>query len=214
MVLAANAADFDVISWLGGPASYIQWHRNITHSIVAIPFMALLSIAIVRLAGHRPDPLAAGLGHCHGGRDLPLASRSHQRLWRAAAPALLTGHWTRWDLTPVIDLVIWAVLLLVTRRRRWDGFIRFRDRRTAARFGQGLGRGRTLISKWIRLRAQPAAYPRRRPDGFAKLPPLQWTRAAAHRRLPAGQSVRMDGIAELSNAYVEVPIDIPQLRPS
>jgi len=53
MVLAANAPDFDVVSWLGGSAAYIHWHRNITHSLIAMPVMALLAVALVRLFGRR-----------------------------------------------------------------------------------------------------------------------------------------------------------------
>ena len=53
MVLAANAPDFDAVSWFGGAGAYLHWHRNITHSLIAIPFMALLTVAIVRWLGRK-----------------------------------------------------------------------------------------------------------------------------------------------------------------
>ena len=54
MVFAANAPDFDIVSWFGGSASYLHWHRNIAHSLLAAPLMALLAVAIVRVMGREP----------------------------------------------------------------------------------------------------------------------------------------------------------------
>src|ERR1700734_349313 len=111
MVLAANAPDFDTVSWLFGGATYIHYHRNITHSLIAMPVMALLSVALVRLIGWKPV------------RWLPafwialvaVASHLILDLTNVYGVRLLlpfSGRWFHWDLTPVIDLTIWAMLLL------------------------------------------------------------------------------------------------------
>src|SRR3954468_4221715 len=49
LILAANAPDCDVISLAAGPGTYLQFHRWITHSIVAVPVVALLPVVIARL---------------------------------------------------------------------------------------------------------------------------------------------------------------------
>ncbi len=111
MVLAANAPDFDVVCWFGGNASYIHWHRNITHSLIAIPFMALLAVAIVRWAGRKEIRwLAAFLIAM-----VAVASHLILDLTNIYGVRLLlpfSGRWVHWDMTPVIDVTIWAVLLL------------------------------------------------------------------------------------------------------
>ncbi len=111
LVLGANAPDLDAVSWFGGPAAYLHWHRNITHSVIALPFMALLTVAIVRVLGRQqvrwlPAVLIA-----------MIAVASHLILdltnvygVRLALP--FSGHWWHWDMTPIVDLIIWAILLL------------------------------------------------------------------------------------------------------
>ncbi len=111
MVLAANAPDFDTVCWFGGPMSYIRWHRNITHSLIALPVMALLTVAIVRLLGRKqvrwlPAFLIAMVG---------VASHLILDLTNVYGVRLLlpfSGHWFHWDITPVFDLAFWAILLL------------------------------------------------------------------------------------------------------
>jgi inner membrane protein len=110
MMLAANAPDFDVVCWFGGSASYIHWHRNITHSLIGLPVMALLAVAIVRLAGRKeirwlPAFLIAMVA---------VASHLILDLTNVYGVRLLlpfSGRWFHWDMTPIIDLVIWTVLL-------------------------------------------------------------------------------------------------------
>src|ERR1700691_5050755 len=111
MVLAANAPDFDVVGWFGGPLSYIRWHRNITHSLIALPVMALLTVAIVRVLGRRevrwlPAFLIAMVA---------VASHLILDLTNVYGVRLLlpfSGQWTHWDITPIFDLVLWTILLL------------------------------------------------------------------------------------------------------
>jgi len=49
MVLAAEAADLDVIWALKGPIANLQHHRGITHSFVGAPFIAALTLGFVWL---------------------------------------------------------------------------------------------------------------------------------------------------------------------
>jgi inner membrane protein len=111
MVLAANAPDADVVCTFGGAASYIHWHRHITHSLIALPIMAILTVALVRWAGKQPVRwvpafLIAMLG---------VASHLILDLTNVYGVRLLlpfSGQWFHWDTTPVVDALIWAILLL------------------------------------------------------------------------------------------------------
>lgn len=49
LVVAVNAADLDVTAALTGPAAYLHYHRGPLHSLVAMPVLALLVVALVRL---------------------------------------------------------------------------------------------------------------------------------------------------------------------
>ena len=47
LLLAANAPDIDIVTTAGGPLSYLHYHRHLTHSILAMPVMALGTVALV-----------------------------------------------------------------------------------------------------------------------------------------------------------------------
>src|SRR4051794_32708910 len=49
LLLAANAPDCDVISLVGGPGAYLQFHRWVTPSLIAAPAVALLPVLVARL---------------------------------------------------------------------------------------------------------------------------------------------------------------------
>jgi len=209
MVLAANAPDFDAVSWFGGSATYLHWHRNITHSLVAVPIMALLAVAIVRFAGRRQIRWLPAWGIAI------LAVLSHLILdltnvygVRLALP--FTGHWWHWDLTPIIDLAIWAVLLLgvaapalgrlvgseIGERQSGPGGAGWAV--AALLFLTGYDYGRSVLHDRAVALMDSADHARiysglapRRTAAFPAANPFVWT-----------------GIAELSNAYVEVPIDL------
>ena len=114
LVVAANAPEFDVISWFWGRPTWLHWHRNITHSLMGAPAMALLSVALVWLVIRKKE--------------------KQLRWWQAFAIALIgvashllldltnvygirlllpfSGHWSHLDIAPVVDFTIWAILLL------------------------------------------------------------------------------------------------------
>jgi membrane-bound metal-dependent hydrolase YbcI (DUF457 family) len=204
LVLAANAPDFDVVCWFGGPLSYIRWHRNITHSLIAWPIMALLAVAIVRWLGRKevrwlPAVLIAMVG---------VASHLALDLTNVYGVRLLlpfSGHWFHWDLTPVVDLAIWAMLLLgvvapafgrlvgseIGERQRAGGggwAIVALLLLSAYDYGRSILHGHALALMDSRIYRAAAPL---RTGAFPQANPLLWT-----------------GIAELSDAYVEVPIDL------
>jgi inner membrane protein len=54
LILAANIPDCDVVAAAGGSLSYLNWHRHITHCLIAMPAMALLAVAAVRVVFRTP----------------------------------------------------------------------------------------------------------------------------------------------------------------
>jgi inner membrane protein len=110
LLLAANAPDLDAGSALGGSLAYIHWHRWIAHSFIAVPFLALAVVAVVRLAARKP---------LHWGRAFLIGMAgvlSHLLLdstnaygIRLLAP--FSSTWYRLDITSLTDL--WIGLALV-----------------------------------------------------------------------------------------------------
>ena len=204
MMLAANAPDFDVVCWFGGNTSYIHWHRNITHSFVGLPFMALLSVAIVRWVGRReirwlPAFLIALVA---------VASHLILDLTNTYGVRLLlpfSGRWIHWDTTPIIDLTLWAVLLLGVAAP-WFGRLvgsEIGERKREAGGGWAITAllllsaydyGRSILHDRAVAIMDSRIYhglTPRRTGAFPGENPLVW-----------------EGIAELSDSYVQVPVDI------
>ncbi|HYA16163.1 MAG TPA: metal-dependent hydrolase [Bryobacteraceae bacterium] len=210
MVLAANAPDSDVVCTLGGAASYIHWHRHITHSLIAVPVMALLTVAVVRWVGRRPVRwlpafLIAMLG---------VASHLILDLTNLYGVRLLlpfSDHWFHWDITPVVDLVIWLILLLGVVAP-WFGKLVGSEIGERRRNGGGgwavaalllLGAydyGRSVLHDRAVETLESRVYHGRAPRRVAAFPeanPLVW-----------------NGLAELSDSYVMVPVDLrTEFRP-
>ena len=98
MVLAAEAADIDVLWALKSSTAGLQHHRGITHSFVGVPFIAAAVLLLVYLC-HRlklrlpptacalsrgaaavANPLGISLLLRRAGRSQPFAARLHDRL--------------------------------------------------------------------------------------------------------------------------------------
>lgn len=206
MMLGANAPDFDVVCWFGGSASYIHWHRNITHSLIAIPVMALLTVAIVRIVGRKPVRwLPAFLIAM-----LAVASHLVLDLTNVYGVRLLlpfSGQWFHWDITPVVDLLIWAMLFLGVAAPALGRLVggEIGERRSESGAGPGWAitallllsfydYGRSVLHDRALAEVDARQYnglAPRRTGAFPQANPLVWT-----------------GIAELSNAYVMVPVDL------
>jgi Predicted membrane-bound metal-dependent hydrolases len=111
LMLAANAPDIDVLSAAGGSLAYLHYHRHLTHALVMAPLMALLPLAIVRLATRKP--LAWGSAYLLS--LIGLASHLALDLTNFYGIRLLlpfSGRWLRLDITSIVDPWILMALLL------------------------------------------------------------------------------------------------------
>lgn len=206
LVLAANAPDIDGVSWFWGRATWLHWHRNITHSLVGAPFMALLTVAIVALFARkkkvswRPAFSIALVG---------VASHLILDLTNVYGVRLLlpfSGHWSHWDITPVIDFSIWAILLLGIVAPWLSRLVGSEIGET----GKEKGNAGWAVTALILFTA------------------FDYTRSVFHERainvlnsriynglaprrvgaFPGQNPLVWRGMAEMSNAYVEVPVDL------
>jgi inner membrane protein len=118
IVIGANLPDVDMVTRFWGSATYLKYHRGITHSFIGVTLLAVLLAATVYFLGkRRPSPRS---GPPLNGRWLFVAC------WIATASHLLldfttsygirlflpfSGHWYAWDIEPIIDPLLWAVLI-------------------------------------------------------------------------------------------------------
>ncbi len=54
LLLAASAPDIDIVTAPWGAVNYLHYHRHITHSLLALPLMALLAVLVVRPFARKP----------------------------------------------------------------------------------------------------------------------------------------------------------------
>ena len=111
LLIAANAPDMDVVSAAGGSLSYLHYHRHLTHSLLALPILAIFAVALVRLIGRKPvNWIGAVVAACIGLASHLLLDWTNIYGIRMLLP--FSAEWLRLDLTSVVDLWIWAVCLL------------------------------------------------------------------------------------------------------
>lgn len=111
LLLAANAPDIDILAAPGGAVDYLHYHRHFTHSLAAVPLIAILPVAVVHFTGKQPVRwLQAWIAAM-------IAVLTHLLLdWtniygvRMLLP--FSDRWLRLDITNVVDLWIWGVCLL------------------------------------------------------------------------------------------------------
>ena len=111
LLLAANAPDIDIVTASGGSLSYLHYHRHLTHSLVAMPVMALLPVLLVRLVARKPVHWAGAFFAAM----IAVASHLLLDLTNAYGIRLLlpfSAEWLRLDLNHIYDLWIWGVFLL------------------------------------------------------------------------------------------------------
>jgi inner membrane protein len=111
LMLAANAPDIDIVAAAGGSLNYLNYHRHLTHSIPMLPLMALLPVLLVRLWARRPlrwggAYLISAIGVAS---HLALDSTNVYGV-RLLLP--FSVQWFHLDITSVIDVWIWAMILL------------------------------------------------------------------------------------------------------
>ncbi|HEX5227571.1 MAG TPA: metal-dependent hydrolase [Bryobacteraceae bacterium] len=111
LILAANVPDIDFVAIARGPLFYFEQHRGITHSIAALPVMALLPVLIACAIGRSMRGWRAAWGISMIG----VASHLLLDLTNTYGIRLLlpfSAEWFHLDLISLFDLIIWAVLLL------------------------------------------------------------------------------------------------------
>ena len=111
LLLAANAPDIDILAATGGSLNYLHYHRHFTHSLLFAPVLAAVSVLVVRVVSRQQlrwlpafsIALVAVLSHL-------LLDLTNVYGVRILLP--FSTRWFRWDITNVVDLWIWAALLL------------------------------------------------------------------------------------------------------
>src|SRR3954454_11904230 len=111
LLLAANAPDLDVVSAAAGSLTYLDFHRHLTHSIAAMPLMAALSAGLVRLIARKPIRWAGAIGAAMIGVATHLLL-DYTNVYGIRLLLPFSARWLRLDLTSVIDVWIWAALLI------------------------------------------------------------------------------------------------------
>jgi inner membrane protein len=144
MTLAAEAPDLDVLWALRGPVSGFQHHRGITHTFVAAPFIALVTVAVVWLIHKirkKPTqvPIRWGLLWCFA----LIAVLSHLLLdftnnygLRPFFP--FNPRWYAWDIVFIFEPVMFLALLLALVM---PGLLGLADREIGAKRVRFRGRG-------------------------------------------------------------------------
>ena len=119
LVLASNAPDVDVVTTLGGTASYLRWHRGPTHGPLGILGLGVATALLVwlgqRVLGHDPDepadaplrmlvPIAIIGVLCHVLMDLPTSYGT-----RLLSP--FDWRWFAVDWMPILDIYLLVLLI-------------------------------------------------------------------------------------------------------
>ena len=111
LMLSANVPDIDVVTIVRGGLTYFENHRGITHSIAAAPVMALLPVLVVCAIGRSwRGWLTAWWLSLIGVASHLLLDWTNAYGIRMLLP--FSSRWLRLDLNGLVDLWIWAVLLL------------------------------------------------------------------------------------------------------
>jgi inner membrane protein len=116
MVVAANLPDVDIISWAGGPLTYIEYHRGITHSLLALPLMALIPMLLFRTRSWQSYAacLVGVLSHL-------LLDWTNTYGVRMLLP--FSGRWLHLDTVAVVDPWIWLAFLLAVAAPALAGLV-------------------------------------------------------------------------------------------
>jgi len=128
MVLAAEAADVDVLWEIKGSIAGLQHHRGITHSFVGVPFMAAAALGCVYLVHRVRNRQQPENANPYGPRSKPplrwgylyfcavLAALSHLLLDYTTAYGIrlfepFNYRWYSWDIVYIIEPLMLLVLV-------------------------------------------------------------------------------------------------------
>lgn len=111
LLLAANAPDVDVVTAAGGSLSYLDYHRHLTHSLIALPLLAFLPVVLVRAFTHKPYAWKRAYGVSLAGVASHLAL-DYTNVYGVRFALPFSSRWFRLDSTSVVDFWIWAALFI------------------------------------------------------------------------------------------------------
>ena len=119
MILGSNAPDVDIVARFGGGATYLKYHRGITHSIPGVIVLAALVAAIVYALGRKarpPKQLSAPALNPRWLFTACLIATSLHLLMDftndyGVRPFLpFSGRWHAWDIMFIVDPVLLGLL--------------------------------------------------------------------------------------------------------
>ena len=209
-IVAANVPDIDCISLLGGAIPYLRYHRHITHSLVAIPFMAVFAVFLVWLYPRKPEESPMRWLPAIAVAIVGVVSHILLDLTNVYGVRLLlpwSGAWTHWDLVPVIDFLIWAILLPGVAAPLFNRLLN-------SELGvkkHGVGAGWAIFSLLLLI-----GYDWARRDiheyALGQLESRTYSGLGARRvgAFPLANPLHWEGIAEMSYGYIVVPVDVMQ----
>lgn len=109
LLVAVNVADLDMVTALAGLATSLHYHRGPSHSLVAMPVLALLVVALVRLLVRKPFSWPrACLVSLIGVASNPLLDYANTYGVRLLWP--FSPQWMHADFIPILDP--WILVLL------------------------------------------------------------------------------------------------------
>jgi inner membrane protein len=114
-VAAANAPDLDIVSGAGGSLCYLAHHRGFTHAIFWAPLVAVAPLALWWLLARRLKPGPRQFAAAYAVSLAAVASHLALDFLNVYGIRLLlpfSGRWLRLDLVHIIDVWIWAILLV------------------------------------------------------------------------------------------------------
>jgi inner membrane protein len=112
LIIGANFPDIDIVTGLFGQLFYLEQHRGLTHSLIALPFLSLLLAALMFWYSRRKGS-GANFGRLSGLGLLammthPLLDYLNSYGWRPLLP--WNHHWYYGDIAFVIDPWLWVFL--------------------------------------------------------------------------------------------------------
>src|SRR5487761_1908754 len=137
MIVAANLPDLDVVSFLGGSVTYLEYHRGLTHALAAAPLLALIPMLLFR----RRD-WAAYLACLAGVLSHLLLDWNNINGIRLLLP--FSSKWLLLDITDVVDPWILLMLLLAVAAPALAGLV-------SSELGAKKGSGAKIGWAWTAL---------------------------------------------------------------
>jgi inner membrane protein len=111
ILIAANIPDIDMLSWLKNRWTTFEMHRGYTHSLIGLPFVALLPVILTALFMRKRLPWrTAWFLSCIGVASHFLLDWSMSYGVRFLLP--FSSSWFHLDIYSLIDWVLLAVLLI------------------------------------------------------------------------------------------------------